>query len=228
MNTIARKLSIFVLMVAAATTALTMGATTTLAASNTHRHDIQLMGKDDSWASSFTHTPVNWTGDVGSGDFGGFNSAQYGGVQPHHHDSSTNMIVDYNGDNSNSTAGSDDRGGFNSVQYGGVQPHHHHSSTNMVADSGDNSNSTAGDFGDFNSAQYAWSHPHHHHSSMIVDYNGDNSNSTAGSDDRGGFSSTQYGSSDSHPHHHKDSTPNSSIIDHGINSTRYPTLSGYW
>ena len=189
MNTIARKLPIFVLIAAVvATTALTIGAITTFAATNTHRHDIQLMGKDDSWASSFTHTPVNWTGDVGSDDFGGFNSAQYGGVQPHHH----------------------------------------HSSTNMIADSGGNSNSTAGDFGDFNSAQYAWSHPHHHHSSMIADYNGDNSNSTTGSDDRGGFSSTQYGSSDSHPHHHKDSTPNSSIIDHEINSTRYPTLSGYW
>ena len=62
MNVIARKLLIFVLMAAlVATTALTIGATTTFAASNTHRHDIQLMGKDDSWASSFTHTPVNWT-----------------------------------------------------------------------------------------------------------------------------------------------------------------------
>ena len=188
MNTISRKLPIFVLMAAAVMTALTIGATTTFAASNTHTHDIQLTDKDESWASSFTHTPVNWTGDVGTGDFGGFNSPQYGGVQPHHH----------------------------------------HSSTNMVADSGGNSNSTAGDSGDFNSAQYAWSHPHHHHSSMIADYNGDNSNSTAGSDDRGGFSSTQYGSSESHLHHHKDSTPNSSIIDHEINSTRYPTLAGYW
>jgi len=37
---------------AAATTALMIGATTTFAASNTHTHDIQLMGKDDSWASS--------------------------------------------------------------------------------------------------------------------------------------------------------------------------------
>ena len=169
MNTIARKLPIFVLMVAAATTALTIGATTTFAASNTHTHDIQLMDKDESWPSSFTHTPVNWTGDVGSDDFGSFNSAQYG-----------------------------------------VQPHHHHSSTNMIADSGGSSNRTAGDFGDFNSAQYAWSHPHHHHSSMIADYNGDNSNNTAGSDDRGGFSSTQYGSPDSQPYHHKDSTPDSS------------------
>jgi hypothetical protein len=58
MNTIARNLSIFVLMAAAVTTALTTAltivATTTLAASNTHAHDIQLMGKDDSWGS-FTH-----------------------------------------------------------------------------------------------------------------------------------------------------------------------------
>ena len=103
MNTIARKLPIIVLMAAATTTALIIGATTTFATSNTHTHHIQLMGKDDSWASSFTHKPVNWTGDVGSGDFGGFNSPQYGGVQPHHHHSSTNMIVDYNGDNSNSS-----------------------------------------------------------------------------------------------------------------------------
>jgi hypothetical protein len=51
MNTIARKLTIFVLMAAAATTALTIGATTTFAASNTHTHDIQLMGKDDSWST---------------------------------------------------------------------------------------------------------------------------------------------------------------------------------
>ena len=66
----------------------------------------------------------------------------------------------------------------------------------MIADSGGNSNRTAGsdDFGDFNSAQYEWSHPHHHHSSMIADYNGDNSNSTAGSDDSGG--AAQNGSSD--------------------------------
>jgi hypothetical protein len=170
MNTIARNLSIFVLMAAAATTALMIGATTTFAVSNSHTHDIQLMGKDDSWASSFTHTPVNWTANVGSDV-------------------------------------------FNSAQYGGVQPHHHHSSTNMIADSGDNSNNTAGsgEFGDFISAQNAWSHPQHHHSStnMIADFNGDNSNSTAGSDDRAGFKSAQYGSSDSHSHH-KDSTPNSS------------------
>ena len=70
MNKIARKVSIFVLMTAAValTTALTIGTKTTLAASNTHAHDIQLMGKDDSWVSSFTHTPINWTGNVGSDD----------------------------------------------------------------------------------------------------------------------------------------------------------------
>jgi hypothetical protein len=155
MNTIARNLSIFVLMAAAATTALTIGATTTFAASNTHTHNIQLMGKDDSWASSFTHTPVNWTGDVGSDGFGGFNSAQYGGFQPHHHHSSTNTIAD-SGGNLNSTAGSGDIGDFN--------PHHHSS---MIADyNGDNSNSTAGsdDRGGFSSTQYGSpdSQSHHH------------------------------------------------------------------
>src|SRR5215472_848084 len=96
MNIIARKLPIFVLMAAVvATTALTIGATTTFAASNTHTHDIQLMG--------MTHMPVNWTGDYGSGDFGDFNSTQYGGVQPDNHHSSTKMIAD-SGDNSNNTA----------------------------------------------------------------------------------------------------------------------------
>jgi hypothetical protein len=170
MNTIARKLSIFVLVAAAATTALTIGATTTFAASNTHTHHIQLMGNDDSWASSFTHTPINSTGTVGSHDFGGFSSAQYGGVHPHHHHSSTDMIADFNSDNSNSTAGSDDRGGSSSAQYGGVHPHHHHSSTDMIADfNSDNSNSTAGsdDRGGFSSAQYgsSGSHSHHHQNS---------------------------------------------------------------
>jgi hypothetical protein len=169
MNTIARKLSIFVLMAAAATTALTIGATTTFAASNTHTHHIQLMGNDDSWASSFTHTPINSTGTVGSDDFGGFNSAQYGWSHPHHHHSSTDMIADY-GNDSNSTGGSENRGGFSSAQYGGVQPHHHHSSTDMIADfNGDNSNSTAGsdNHGGFSSAQYgsSGSHSHHHQNS---------------------------------------------------------------
>ena len=62
MNTIARMLAIFVLTVAA----LTIGETTTFAASN---HDM-LIG--------MTHMPVNWTGDFGSGDYGDFNPAQYG------------------------------------------------------------------------------------------------------------------------------------------------------
>ena len=47
MNTIARKLPIFVIMAAAAMTALTIGATTTLAVSNTHTHQFQLVGDDD-------------------------------------------------------------------------------------------------------------------------------------------------------------------------------------
>jgi len=150
MNTITRKLSIFVLMAAAATTALTMGATTTFAAS-THRHDIQLMGNDDSWASSFTHTPINSTGAVGSDGFGGFNSAQYGWSHPHHHHSSTDMIADFNGDNSNSTTGSDNRGDFSSAQYGssGSQSHHHPNST----------------------PNSSWMWPTHHSASDIVDLN---------------------------------------------------------
>ncbi|MGA9149298.1 MAG: hypothetical protein WBZ36_01870, partial [Candidatus Nitrosopolaris sp.] len=150
MNTIARKLSVFVLMAAAATTALTMGATTTFAASNTHTHHIQLMGNDDSWASSFTHTPINSTGTVGSDDFGGFNSAQYGWSHPHHHHGSTDMIADY-GDNSNSTAGSDDRGGFSSAQYGSSGSHSHH-----------HLNSTPNS---------SWMWPTHHSASDIVDLN---------------------------------------------------------
>jgi hypothetical protein len=80
MNTIARKLPMFILM-AAATIALTIGTTTTLAVSNTHAHQSHLIG---SWASSFTHIPFNSRGNVDSDDFGDFNSAQYG-VQPHHH-----------------------------------------------------------------------------------------------------------------------------------------------
>ncbi|MGB8935601.1 MAG: hypothetical protein WCC17_10910 [Candidatus Nitrosopolaris sp.] len=155
MNTSVRKLSIFVLM-AAATTALAIGATTTFAASNTHTHHIQLMGNDDSWASSFTHTP-NSTGTAGSNDHGGFSSTQYGWSHPHHHHSSTDMIADINGDNSNSTAGSNDHGGFSSAQYGSSGSHsHHHQNTRS---SGANSTS--------------WMWPTHHHSSsdMIVDIN---------------------------------------------------------
>jgi hypothetical protein len=73
----------------------------------------------------------NSNSTAGSGEFGDLNSAQYGGVQPHHYHSSTNMIADFNGDNSNSTAGSDNRGAFNSAQYGSSDshPHQHKDST---------------------------------------------------------------------------------------------------
>ena len=80
------------------------------------------MGKDDSWVSSFSHTPINWTGNVGSDDFGGFTSAQYGWSHPHQHHGSTDMIAVFNGDNS--TAGSADSGGF--AQYGSGSHSHHH------------------------------------------------------------------------------------------------------
>ncbi|MGA9154088.1 MAG: hypothetical protein WBZ36_26195 [Candidatus Nitrosopolaris sp.] len=143
MNTIRRKLSILVLIVAAATTtAFTIGATTTFAASNTHTHDIQLMG--------MTHMPVNWTGDFGSGDYGDFNSAQYGGVQPDNHHSSGNVIADFNGDNSNSTVGSNDRGGFNFAQYQSSDSHSHHHKDSTAPNS-------------------SWMWPTHHTGPDIVD-----------------------------------------------------------
>jgi hypothetical protein len=118
MNKIARKLSIFVLMAAAVTTALTIGATTTLAVSNTHTHQFQLMGNDD---KGFVISRPS-----SSNEFGDFNSAQYAWSHPHHHHSS--MIANYNGHNSNSTGSND----FNSAQYAWSHPHHHHSS--MIAD----------------------------------------------------------------------------------------------
>ncbi len=147
MNTIARKLSIFVLMAAAATTALMIGATTTFAASNTHTQHMRPMGNNDSWASSFTHTPTNLT----RYDDGGFSSAQYGWSHPHHSHSSTDMIADFNGDNSNSTTGSDDHGGFSSAQYGSSGSHHPHHTNSGVNSS--------------------WMWPTHHSPSDIVDIN---------------------------------------------------------
>jgi hypothetical protein len=152
MNTIARKLPIFVLMAAALTTALTIGATTTLAVSNTYTRQLQLMGNDDSLAST-------------NNEFGDFNSAQYAWSHPYHH-SSTDMIADFNGDNSSSTTSSDYHGGFNSAQYGGVQPHHHHSSTDMISNfNNDNSTGNVGSdgFADLNSAQYGSSDSHSRH-----------------------------------------------------------------
>jgi hypothetical protein len=132
MNTTVRKLSIFAFM-AVATTVLTLGASTTFAASNTHtHHDIQLMNNDDSWASSFTHTPNSTS--TGSDYPGSFSSTQYGsGSHPHHHHSSTDMIADINGANSTSTTGSGHPGSFSSTQYGsGSHPHHHHN--DMIVD----------------------------------------------------------------------------------------------
>jgi hypothetical protein len=72
MNTTIRKLSIFVFMVPAMTT-LMIGPATTFAASNTHQQ-MQQIGNDDSWTSSFTHSPYS-TGTVGSDDLG---YSQYG------------------------------------------------------------------------------------------------------------------------------------------------------
>jgi hypothetical protein len=177
MNTTITKLSIFVFMVPAMTT-LMIGAATTFGASTTHTyHNIWQTGNDDSWTSSFTHSPYS-TGTVGSDDLSSLGYSQYGsGSHQQHHNSSPNMIADINGDNSNSTAGSVEPGSFSSIEYAWNHPHHHHhhnSLTDMIADiNGDNSNSTAGSVepGSFSSIEYAWNHPHHHHNNMIVDIN---------------------------------------------------------
>jgi hypothetical protein len=156
-----------------AMTTLMIGAATSFAASNTHtHHDIQQIGNDDSWTSSFTHSPY-LTGTVGSDDLGSLGYSQYGsGSYPQHH------IADINGDNSNSTAASLEHGSFTSIEYAWNHPHHHHhhhnSLTDMIDDiNGDNSNSTAASLepGSFTSIEYAWNHPHHHHNNMIVDIN---------------------------------------------------------
>jgi hypothetical protein len=173
MNTTIRKLSIFVFMVPAMIT-LMIGAATTFAASNTHHH-FQQIGNDDSWTSSFTHSPYS-TGTVGGDDLGSLGYSQYGSGSHQQHPTA----ADINGDNSNSTAGSLEPGSFSSIEYAWNHPHHHHhhhhhnSLTDMIADiNGDNSNSTAGSLepGSFSSIEYAWNHPHHHHNNMIVDIN---------------------------------------------------------
>lgn len=111
-----------------AMTTLMIGAATTFAASNTH-HQIQQIGNDD----SFTHSPYS-TGTVGSDDLGSLGYSQYGsGSQQQHHNSSTDMIADINGDNSNSTAGSVEPGSFSSIEYAWNHPHHHHHN-NMIVD----------------------------------------------------------------------------------------------
>jgi hypothetical protein len=177
MNTTIRKLSIFVFMVPAMTT-LIIGSATTFAASNTNTsHHIQQIGNDDSWTSSFTHSPYS-TGTVGSDDLESLGYSQYGsGSHQQDHNRSTDMISDINGDNSNSTASSLEPDRFSSIEYAWNHTHHHHhhnSLTDMISDiNGDNSNSTASSLepDSFSSIEYAWNHPHHHHNGMIVDIN---------------------------------------------------------
>jgi hypothetical protein len=167
-----RKLSIFVFMVPAMTT-LMIGTATTFAAFDTHTHYyIPQIGNDDSWTSSFTHSPYS-TGTVGSDDLGSLGYSQYG--SGNHHNRSTDMIAD-DGDNSNNTASSLEPGNFSSIEYAWNHPHYHYhdhnSLTGMIADiDGDNSNNTASSLepGSFSSIEYAWNHPHHHYNSMIVD-----------------------------------------------------------
>ena len=93
MQTTSRTLSIFA-FVAVATTALTLGASTVFAASNTHTHHqhIQLM-------SSVTNsTNIVGVNGIISGDGGSSSSTQHGSSSSHshHHHSSANSIADIN------------------------------------------------------------------------------------------------------------------------------------
>jgi len=128
-----RKLSVFVCIVPAMTT-LMLGAATTFAASNTHtHHHTQQIGNDDSWTSSFTHSPYS-IGTVNSDDLGSLGYSQYGsGSFQQHHNGSTDMIAGINGDNSNSTTGSLEPGSFSSIEYAWNHPHYHHHNT-MILD----------------------------------------------------------------------------------------------
>jgi len=107
--------------------AMTIGAGTTFAASNTHTyHNIWQIGNDDSWTSSFTHSPYS-TGIVGRNDLSSLGYPQYGsGTHEQRYDRSPNMIADTNGGNSNSTAGSVEPGSFSSIEYAWNHPHYHH------------------------------------------------------------------------------------------------------
>ena len=104
MDTTARKLSISA-FVALAATVLTLGASTTFAASNTHtHHHIQLMSSgDDYFPTSATLAASN--------------------THAHHH-----IQLMSSGANSTSTNGVNGIGSFSSAQYGsGSHSHHHHS-----------------------------------------------------------------------------------------------------
>jgi len=129
MKTIARKMSIFVFMAVVTTTTLALGTSTAMAASNTHRHVMQLKSSGDDWfptsmtvPNTHTHhhnmhlmssngkhlTGTNGISSIGSrnNDFptgwvGGFSPTQYGSAFGHsyHHHSPTGTIAGINGVN---------------------------------------------------------------------------------------------------------------------------------
>jgi hypothetical protein len=105
------------------------GAATVFAASNIHTHqDIQQIGNDDSWISSFTHSPYS-IGTVGSDDLGSLDYSQSGpDSHQQQHNRPTDMIDDING-----TAGSVEPDSFSSIEYAWNHPHHHHHN-NMIVD----------------------------------------------------------------------------------------------
>jgi len=61
MKTIARKMSIFVFMTVVTTTILALGTSTAMAASNTHRHVMQLKSSGDDWFPTSTAMTVSNT-----------------------------------------------------------------------------------------------------------------------------------------------------------------------
>jgi|SRR5215813_8724238 len=126
MKTTARKMSIFVFMAVVTTTTLALGTSTAMAASNTHRHVMQLKSSGDDWfptstamTVSNTHTHhhnmhlmssngkhLTGTNGIRNNDFptgwiGGFSPTQYGSAFGHsyHHHRPTGTIAGINGVN---------------------------------------------------------------------------------------------------------------------------------
>ena len=125
MKTTARKMSIFVFMAVVTTTTLALGTSTAMAASNTHRHVIQLKSSGDDWFPTSTAMTVSNT-------------------HTHHHNmhlmsSNGNHLTGTNGINSIGSRNNDFPtgwvGGFGPTQYGSTVSHlyHHHIPTGTIA-----------------------------------------------------------------------------------------------
>jgi len=125
MKTTARTMSIFVFMAIVTTATLALGTSTAMAASNTHRHVIQLKSSGDDWFPTSTAMTVSNT-------------------HTHHHNmhlmsSNGNHLTGTNGINSIGSRNNDFPtgwvGGFGPTQYGSTVSHlyHHHIPTGTIA-----------------------------------------------------------------------------------------------